>query len=455
MAAPHPVRTRYRIVPFAVLAALLVPILAAGAVRADGPPTPVPVVTQGLTDRFGGGAWVRVQAGEANFFVVYGIRDHPNAIAIFAEFKRYLGGVDFVDEQGNLIATRGVPIFTVFGQSFERLVEFRDVNEDGLLDFRRIDAVVLGGDIPVKAIQLRAAWRLEAPPAVEVAGNATYVNFTLSARELGYTVVWDEAGHLPRRGTLEDGVLEHLAFTFHLKVTVSDFEADVPWYRVTVAGRDERRPETVEYEGLRTVSGTSVAMGAKYDHAIDGWDFGLDPSRLALENHVTYGNFVPRPVTRLVHAAAAEIHNNDSFDVREGETLAEDPVRPRLEPVTKDFIYLDDTWYRVGRLSWASEVVVDGVTLEQGMTFEVHGGEPVVFEEHGNTFAGFRLRAAFIYPRGETIFHDPGIDAYARFFDLPSVANATPLTVLALQLAVVGLAMGPAILLRARGRRSA
>lgn len=447
-------RTRTGTLAAVVILALLVPVLSMEAAALDPSDRTIPVVTQGTTDWFGGGAEIRVTSGEAQFAVVYGTEGHPNGVTIVSEFTRYLGGADFVDEQGNLIARRGVPIVTIFGQTFDRLVEFRDVDGDGLFDFRRVDLADVGGDVPLKALNLRTAWVLESPPTIEVAANATYVNFTLSVRDLVYTHVWDREGQLARPGVRSDGVLDYLAFAFHLKVTVSDLEAQVPWYRVTVSGRDERHVDSVAFAGWRTVSGQSVAMGAKYDHTIAGWDFDGPSSRLALENHATYGNLLPRPVTRFVHTAPAELRNNDSFDYRENGTWTDGPVRPRLAPVAKDSIYLDDEWYRLGRLSWASEVVVDGVTMPMGMTFQVHGGAPFTFEVHGDTFVGFRLLAAFIYPAGQTIFHDPGFDAFALLLGLPSVANATPFTVVALQLAVVGLALVPAFALRSRIGRS-
>ena len=70
----------------------------------------------------------------------------------------------------------------------------------------------------------------------------------------------------------------------------------------------------------------------------------------------------------------------------------------------------------------------------------------------GGMFVGFWLRGAFVYPAGQVIVHDPVMSTEA-LLDLPSGVNLTPLTILAAQLAVVGIAVGPALYLRAKARR--
>jgi hypothetical protein len=50
------------------------------------------------------------------------------------------------------------------------------------------------------------------------------------------------------------------------------------------------------------------------------------------------------------------------------------------------------------------------------------------------------------------IVHDPVLSTEA-LLDLPSGVNLTPVTILAAQLAVVSVAIGPALYLRAKARR--
>ena len=123
---------------------------------------------------------------------------------------------------------------------------------------------------------------------------------------------------------------------------------------------------------------------------------------------------------------------------------------PRL--LTRDVVYFDDNWDRVGRLVWTSNVTVDG-RLDR-MKFQVQGGESFAARHGGAVFAGFAVRGAYIYPAGAVIAHDPGLDAVSDLWNLPETLNLTPFTVLAIQVAIAAIAMGAAVLVRAKGRRA-
>lgn len=427
------------------LALLLVPVAATGLASAAGGDRTQVIVEQGSTDRFGGGDWVRVSAGDATVAVLYGTTTNPNKIYVFAEYKRFLGGADIYDDQGNYLGTRGIPVYTVFGQSLDRLIEFQD-DGDGLLNLHVLERVNgTTHDTPVKTLGFGTlAWTLSDLTNVNVSGT-TYVNFTVSADDVPYEFVWGP-GFLPRHATESDGNVTRLAFTFHLKVDVREITAEVPWWRVTVSEGVPRDITHVERLENRTLTGSAVAMGAKYDHLIDGWDFADRANKLALETTLIFGNYIPDRVVDFIHMAFfhGEIRNED---LRTNATVTR-AERPTL--ITRDYIYVDDEWERIGRFVWVSDVVVDGIPAR--MYFQIQGGASGVWTHGGSVFAGFYLHGAFIYPAGGTIFHDPGLDATATSFAIGTVANLTPVTALAIQLAIAGLAVGPAIWLRARGR---
>src|SRR2546429_7114211 len=115
------------------------------------------------TDRFGGGDFVGVKAGDALFGVRYGTTAHPNDVVIFAEYKRFLGGADIVDARGDHLATRGIPVYTVLAQSLSRFIEFRQVNAtDGfdLTSWDHLFPVPLTQNVPMKSLPLPTAWTL-------------------------------------------------------------------------------------------------------------------------------------------------------------------------------------------------------------------------------------------------------------------------------------------------------
>jgi hypothetical protein len=205
----------------------------------------------------------------------------------------------------------------------------------------------------------------------------------------------------------------------------------------------------VEFLGLREVHGRAVAMGAKYDHAIDGWDFASPANLLALETHFVFGNAYSSQIARFVHLAFDDHAENETRERHYNDTTVD--AEPRL--YTRDRIYFADNWERVSRFEWVSDVTVDGRTAE--MSFQVQGGSRFYLKQGLAEFIGLRLRGAFIYPNGASIFHDPAMYAESLVVSLPSVVNLTPLTVLAVQAGLVAIALGPALYLRAKARRRA
>jgi len=431
----------------AVAAVLLVPLGLVGTASAADTSRDLTTVVIGpvSTDRFGGGDVVAVKAGDALFGVRYGTTNHLNDVVIFAEYKRFLGGAEIVDAQGNLLATRGIPVYTVLAQSLSRFIEFRTVNATDGYDLTTFDrfAAPLTQNVPVKALALVTAWRLT-NLTNETVDGVTHVNFTVSASDLPYTRVADNT-------SLGDRILNFVAFTFHLTVDVRDRSAQVPWYRVTVDDGNRYGFQHVEFLGYRNMTGPAIAMGAKYDHRIEGWDFAYPEDRLALETHLLVGNYIPERTAEFIHhvflrdRAADENHTRVVDESTLNETA---PTRPHL--YTRDRVYFDDDYTRIGRFEWATDVSVDGNPAT--MTFDLQGGGRL-FLHHGDAyFVGFWLRGAFVYPAGQVIVHDP-VMSTESLLDLPSGVNLTPLTILAAQLAVVAIAVGPALYLRAKARR--
>jgi len=437
---------RTMVAALVVAALLAIPLGFMGSASAAAPSrdlTPV-VIGPISTDRLGGGDLVAVKAGDSLFGVRYGTSGHVNDVVIFAEYKRFLGGAEIVDEQGNYIATRGVPVYTVLAQSLSRFIEFRTVNASDGFDLMSVDTplgIPLTQNVPIKARSLVTAWTLSGLTN-ETVGGVTYVNFTVGAPDLPYTRVLDNT-------SLGDGMLNYVAFTFHLTVDTRDKSAQIPWFKVTVDDGTRYDITDVDFLGYKNVTGPTVAMGAKYDHLIEGWDFAYPDSRLALETHLIFGNYIPERTADFLHALLRERADDGNSTVGDARTL-NDTLRTRPRLYTRDSVYFDDNYTRIGRFEWATSVTVDG--RPSTMTFNLQGGGRVDLEHAGAYFVGFWLRGAFVYPQGATIEHDPVLSTEA-LVNLPSAVNLTPLTILAAQLAVVAIAMGPALYLRVKARR--
>ncbi len=406
-----------------------------------------PVVEQGKTDRFGGGEWIVVKAGDTRFGVIYGTVEHHNKLFIVADYKRYAAGIDVHDSEGNYLRSKGVPVWTVFAQSFDRMVEFRDLDDNYRFDLRRLEDSQVTSDIPVKGLSLIQAWTLS-DMTQETSGDLLFVNFTLSIFNTRYT--WSR--ELPN-----DDDVQKVALTFHIRVGVEDFTARVPWFKVVVSGGDERRLVSRSFEGWREYDGQRVNMSVKYDHDIQGWDFSHNDSALLLETRLMAGMLNGKETQeRYRLQEGARIIEGDP---ESGPKICDDrallPPEPRgiLTEQSKGNIWFDDDWFRIGRFTWESDVTVDGE--EEDMYFQVHGGGPMTFEYGRSFFTGFGIIGAFVYPEGSSIYHDPGFEAASFSFGIPTLTNLAPLNVLFLQLAVVGTAIGLAVVLRLtrKGRR--
>ncbi len=401
------------------------------------------------TARFGGGDWVGVSAGNTHFGVVYGTPTNPNRVYIFAEYTRYLGGANVVNQQGQQIAVRGIPVDTVLGESLDRFIEFRTVNvSDGFGLFSDSGTpMTITVNQPVKWLYLRSdAWQMT-NESYQVVGSTVYVNFTIAATNLAYT--WANPAIPGANGTGNDK-LDQVAFTFHLTVDTVSKTASLPWYQVAVTDSAPREVTNVTFLGYHTVSGPTVQMGAKYDHTIEGWDFYNLSDKLVLETHLVFGNFYPDRTVDFVHLA----YVSERADYANGTQIvdnasADAPAKPVLYTLGK--ITFDDQWTRIGEFRWTSNVTVDG--KQETMLFQVQGGSRVVYSNGESAFFGFTVHGAFIYPAGSMIVHDPAMSAESFQPNLTTGFTLTPLGILLIQAAVVGVAIIPALYLRSRARR--
>ncbi len=438
------------------LALLAVPLglTATAAASSNGPAASAQSLTPTFvgptpTNRFGGGDWVGVSAGNTRFGVLYGTPTNQNRVVIFAEYTRYLGGANVVSASGQQLAVRGIPVDTVLAQSLDRFIEFKTVNATagfGLFSDSGTPTTYTV-NVPVKALNLRTgAWQM-VDESYENASGTFYVNFTIEATNLTYTWINNLVPHANGTG---DDKLNEVAFTFHLTVDTVTKTASIPWYQVTVTDSTPREITNVTYLGSRTVSGPTVQMGAKYDHLIQGWDFQNDTNRLALETYLILGNYYPDRTVDFIHLAYAQERAEDGANstILDNET-ADAPSTPHLYTFGK--ITFDDQFTRIGTFRWASNVTVDGVA--ETMLFQVQGGARIAYSNGENAFFGFMVHGAFIYPAGQTIVHDPAMSAESFTPNLATGFNLTPLGLLLIQVAVVGVAIIPALYLRSRARR--
>ncbi|MEE9115514.1 MAG: hypothetical protein V3U09_01295 [Thermoplasmata archaeon] len=409
------------------------------------------LVNRGKSERLGGGDWITVRVGDTLFGVVYGSGDNLGPITMFGEYKRYLGGADIHDESGNFLRTVPIPVSSVFSQNLLRIVEFEDMDNDGLFDLRDTNLDPVLGDKPMKLLTLSQSWELSDYNFLKHADSVS-VDFTLGVSHVPYT--WVRSGDLGIRINGSESLerVEEVAITFHIDVSFKDAEInDVPWFRVTVTGFPERRVVDAELVGYRDFEGTSIDMNFKYDHLIRGWDFAGPENRLAMDTRLVIGNLVDAPVAKLIHhemrlKAVEENGTSGSTEIRERDEPPEAPIL-----IERNRMQFYDDWYKMGRLTWVSTVEVDGETKD--MAFEVYGKGPAKWFRGIKAFNGFFVAGAFVYPQGQTIFHDPLFSDSVYVISFPELTNVLPAGVMIAQLVIGGVGIAVAFTVSRRRKR--
>jgi hypothetical protein len=394
-------------------------------------------VETGTSPFLGGGDYVQIKfKADALFGVLYGTDEYPNSIIIYALHTRFLGGANAYDENGALVAQR-VPIivFTLFAQKLQDIFEFNDTNGDGIATYNKTGAGLFYQNYiehePIyKGVSLTTAWnRSELIELSDPEADERSWEFSLTATNLSYFAVGD-SGTID--SDVQNEVLEKVEFTFHLEASyVKVKDQPVPYYRVTVRKEDGqgamRRYTVMESERVqdRLVSGKRGVYEVKYDHLIQGWDY--DPTNqnrmLVLENHLIVGNLIPAQTAEWIRAQfMKDLGGNGKMTYQTGEGMKEadeDSAVGAMEPVpglpqklTQRHITCKANWEEIGKLTWVSNVMVDG--QEREMYAQVQGFQKIgVVGPLGNAFSGFIALAGFSYPGGDSIYHDPSVSSEA------------------------------------------
>ncbi|MEM2839754.1 MAG: hypothetical protein QXE18_06690 [Thermoplasmata archaeon] len=397
-------------------------------------------IETGTTARMGGGDWIAIRAGDISYGVIYGNDDNPNEIILLTDQRRYVGVADVYGENGELLRKQGIPMDLIFAGKIVTIVEFIDLDNDSVFDLRWLNNASGLADKPVKTASLKLPWVLENLQVNEDVGVTT-VTFDLTATNVCYTWVWHQQGmmHKADRATPADGVVERITFTMHITIREETRVIEmVPWFNVTVK---DGRVANHSFAGYRNYTANVLNGTIKYDQYIEGWDFASDDSKLAVETILVAGLHANGPVAERVRERAYHMHCEMN-----GTPIANDNGSgPESPVIARDTLRFQNEWENVGSLSWVSDVDVDGQTKQ--MTFQVQNGGKFEFTSNGHLYLGFLVRAAFVYPAGDVISHDPTIQSTAAVLAVEEATNVFSKLVVFAQLAAVILGMGLAIAL--------
>lgn len=354
-----------------------------------------------------------------------------------------------------------------------------------------------------KAVDLRTAWTLHHNSSTDVvideADRSAELTFALSAYDLPYVYVRD--------GTPSGEVLDEVTITFHLTVRAVQKNIEMPWYEVEVDGDNVRHSERV---ANHTLNGTAIEATMKYDHLIDGWDYQErdNSSRLMLTTYTAFSTFIPNGVAKWMRSQFLENHLPDAtgalayetdyeidqdtgdasaYGARGGDAGRDDSgtndSRPddrgrvkyradkqmvnRIQRVATNRLDFNDNWDRVARFQWVSDVesTVNGTTTNETFMYQVHAMQPLQLFMYRHdpdrlqeirdrgVVRGIVVQGGYIYPAGDTVFHDPSFEVGTVLVelgnDLQSLLNKLGVLQIVELVAVGGLAVA----LVARSRR--
>jgi hypothetical protein len=375
---------------------------------------------RGDTPILGGGGHVFVRFGrDAAFGIVYGTTANPNNIYVVAIKARYLGVAQVVDAQGRtILENRPIKVYTLYAMKLDSIVEFRDLNGNGVADYARVYNSTANkfsnyfgrGDTLYKRVDLNTNWTLG--PTVQTNGTGYRSwTFNLSAQNLSYSAVANYTGSVA-------GVLPLVQFTFHLNASLQQVtNVSVPQWKVTVSGANAIASVTRMTDLL--VSGKALHYDLKWDQDIEGWTFAPGNAagiarRLLLEVGAVVGNLIPAAIADqwldshvlgpMREAGNAQFNATTGAATANATTGTYGVVR-RLQTPNVDF---GGNWTRIGRYVWDGNSVVDGTNrpvygqIVAGQRFASIG-------ENGDRFIGFVLLAGLSFRGGASVMHDPTV----------------------------------------------
>ena len=370
-----------------------------------------------------------------------------------------------------------------------------------------------------KAVSLFTNWtRSDIEMDLDKEQQVANVNFSLTATNLSYLYIDETAPEtLP--------VLENVTLTFHLQAQAVEKEIDVPWFDVTVERSevvDSASGGVKHYSGT-TINSTMkydhFIDGWNYTQRDNSSRLMLltftsfatfIPQGVAkwfksqyLEQHLEDGNgmaeyYVDYEIDQTT-GDEQTYRKDPGRGGREGQKAGRDEdkqggkpdeqgkvkYRPdgeylnKVQRLKKNEFAFNDNWERVARFSWVSDVetTIDDQTTTENLTYQIHAMQPLqlylakadlVKQTHRlddyrsrGIAKGIVVMGGYIYPAGDTLFHDPTFETATNLVAIVEAAGDSLQKVLddlaAIQLVQVALvaviAMGAVALTHKRLKR--
>jgi hypothetical protein len=434
-----------------------------------------------LINAMGGGDIVVIKNGDSEAFVavIFGTREKPNHITILTSYTRYIGAGNLYDQNGALIGKNyPIAVKTIYMQTFNRLIEYEDANNDGMFNFAEIDGkfgTSIRHEPAYKAVPLKTAWKRSEIKEDSYDESTKEFSFSLTSQNLKYNVLGDPA-RISGRGNLDI-----VKFTFHVYMKKDQItREDVPFYSIDVEksfSGDIEKVVDAEFEEFKSYEGSRISTKVKYDYLIAGWDYdknNIEAPQLFMDMSILLLHAMDDRVAewlnhriiedKMRHQERCQYTDADGnekefylemgekegdYQFREGEKEGTrsgmmEPMPPEEEmghmnkeqmgepeegeKSLKDFdspelikdnqMRFADDMYKLGGFSWLNNVTADGKDIIIKFQIQKVGWAKRYIE--GKYYSGMFIKGGFNLPAANRIYHDPTFSADAYELEISS-----------------------------------
>lgn len=409
--------------------------------------------------------------GPSRMHLEWGTEDNPGEISLLTSQTRHLGIADTYDRNGDFKKRVGIPVHTLFFQKLDGILEYEDVNDDGIFNLQGKGVAGTLQEMKENNLQHEPImkWISYKDVSWEMVdfnqncdGNNCSIEFSLMAENLSYE----------SKDDISNESLELVRYDFRISTQENSMEVeDVPHFRVGFnrGSNNQVRVDSSDEIGSKNVSAEVLNSVWKYDQVVNGWDAEGNDSRLLTVVEYGMGSYMnenvagwakeqygklPGPKPFAGHAPAKKdlgargpqldthdrfghplkcdlgyVENNESQDNEstkehlrkyqdthcssDGDELKEDRIT-NASMIRAGGLHFDDDGARWGSIRWVSNATIDGV--EEEVLFQIHGIRPVVKADLRNTslpdgmYKGVRMIGGYNHPIGDNIVHDPEYD---------------------------------------------
>lgn len=412
-----------------------------------------------------------LKLGDAKMRLSWGTAEEPGEISLFTTQTHFMGVADLYDSRGRFDKRVGIPVNTAFYQKLDGIIEYDDLNNDGLFNVKSqgkagtLDEITKANVSHESIMKYISYSNLTWTPSVlteECNGNVCQFDFSLEATSISYQGNDVNASQS----------LDLIKYIFHITTTETAVEVEaMPHYRVETH-KDRHKNLKIDYTkqiGSSNITADVLKNVWKYDQILEGWDASSNESRLMTVVEYGMGAYMkdsvaewtmdqfqkmpgpkpfvgqakkesaihtPPPPPKNVHdkfghplkcgGSYVEMGNNGQGNEQkdskkfekthcspEGEELMEEGVS-NASVVRAGGLHFDNDGAKMASIRWVSNATVDGV--EEEVLFQVHGIRPINKGDLQNSslpnghYKGVRMIGGYNHPVGENITHDPEYD---------------------------------------------